>query len=65
MKPNLYIISNNDVVGFVFSKDNNKTILMRNSNLDLTFGYRIMDAMGTVIEDPEVEEILKDFVFRK
>ena len=66
MQPKYFIINSVEVLGFVFEReDGHKIILMTEKEIDLQFGMEFRDRMNHPIDDPEVEEIIKNFVFWK
>jgi hypothetical protein len=66
MQPIYYIIGSNELLGMVFkNKDNHKTILMLSKEIDLQYGIRFIDKVGNYMDDSEVEDIIKNFIFWK
>ena len=66
MEPKYFIINNIGLLGFVFDReDGHKIILMVEKEIDLQYGMEFRDKSGNYINDPEVEDIIKNFVFWK
>jgi len=66
MQPIYYIVGSNELLGMVFkNKDNHKTILMLSKEIDLQHGIEFKDKFGNHMDDSEVEDIIKNFIFWK
>jgi hypothetical protein len=65
MKPEYFILNNQNVIGKVYKKDNNKIIFMNDSVINLEFGFTFLESSGMRVEDQVVRDILSDFMFQK
>ena len=64
--PEYYILNSENVLGMVFkNENNNKIVLMLENKIDLQLKVEFRDVYSKEIEDIEVEEILKNFIFKK
>jgi hypothetical protein len=62
MKPIYYVLNYDKVIAAVYQNDNNKTIFVKDPNIDIEYGLIFRNKMGKVIEDLEVMNIFKEFL---
>jgi hypothetical protein len=63
MKPKLFIINGDEIIGTVYKKDDgNQIVFMRTNKIDLENSLRFLNASGIIIEDKELMDLFKDCV---
>jgi hypothetical protein len=66
MKPDVFIINGNEIIGSIYNTEKTKVVLMNKPTVDLNYGLKFVSVDGKSMSEPYIEQILVDmFLDRK